>query len=59
MIQFDQISLHPKYNLITKTTFKIMFICKHACHKVYEIALNEVFATQMGVTAAQHPSQLV
>ena len=27
--------------------------------KVYEIALSEVLATQMGVTEAQHPSQLV
>ena len=24
MIQFDQINSHPKYNLITKTTFKII-----------------------------------
>ena len=28
-------------------------------HKVYEIALSEVLATQMGVTDAQHQSQLV
>ena len=28
-------------------------------HKVYEIALSEAFATQMGVTEAQHQSQLV
>ena len=28
-------------------------------HKVYEIALSEVLATQMGVTEAQHQSQLV
>ena len=28
-------------------------------HKVYEIALSEVLATQMGVTEAQHKSQLV
>ena len=28
-------------------------------HKVYEIALSEVLATQMGVTEAQHRSQLV
>ena len=27
--------------------------------KVYEIALSEVLATQMGVTEAQHQSQLV
>ena len=27
-------------------------------HEVYEIALSEVFATQMGVTEAQHQSQL-
>ena len=24
MIQFDEINSHPKYNLITKTTFKII-----------------------------------
>ena len=29
------------------------------CHKVYEIALSEVLATQMGVTEAQHQNQLV
>ena len=29
------------------------------CHKVYEIALSEVLATQMDVTEAQHKSQLV
>ena len=28
-------------------------------HKVYEIALSEVLTTQMGVTEAQHQSQLV
>ena len=28
MIQFDQINSHPKYNLIIKNKFKIMFICK-------------------------------
>ena len=28
-------------------------------HKVYEIALSEVLATQMGVTEAQHQSELV
>ena len=28
-------------------------------HKAYEIALSEVLATQMGVTGAQHKSQLV
>ena len=28
-------------------------------HKVYEIALSEVLATQMGVTEAQHQSQLI
>ena len=28
-------------------------------HKVYEIALSEALATQMGVTEAQHQSQLV
>ena len=28
-------------------------------HKVYEIALSEVLSTQMGVTEAQHQSQLV
>ena len=28
-------------------------------HKVYEIALSEVLATQMGVTEVQHQSQLV
>ena len=28
-------------------------------HKVYEKALSEVVATQMGVTEAQHKSQLV
>ena len=28
-------------------------------HKIYEIALSEVLATQMGVTEAQHKSQLV
>ena len=29
------------------------------CHKVYETALSEVLATQMGVTEAQHQTQLV
>ena len=29
------------------------------CHKVYKIALSEVLATQMGVTKAQHQSQLI
>ena len=29
------------------------------CHKVYKIALSEVLAKQMGVTEAQHQSQLV
>ena len=28
-------------------------------NKVYEIALSDVLATQIGVTAAQHQSQLV
>ena len=30
----------------------------YSSHKVYEIALSEVLATQMGVTEAQHQSQL-
>ena len=29
------------------------------CHKVYEIALSEMLASQMGVTEAQHQNQLV
>ena len=29
------------------------------CHKVYEITLSEALATQMGMTEAQHQSQLI
>ena len=29
------------------------------CHKVYEITLSKVLTTEMGVTEAQHQSQLV
>ena len=29
------------------------------CHKIYEITLSEVLATQMGVTEAQHKNQLI
>ena len=40
MIQFDQINSHLKYNLLTKTTFKIMFICKislkHTAHTMLD-----------------------
>ena len=46
----------PTNSALKQTPFGIPPILNH---KVYEIALSEVLATQMGVTEAQHQSQLI
>ena len=42
-----------------KFCFEANTIWYSAMHKVYEIALSKVLATQMGVTEVQHQSQLI